>query len=94
MDNNVVEYMISKNFCKTNSLIKATIKSTGVGGMPVTLDKDILYEDCAKGPHGTIYIKGCDPENLREYIVGSPSVHQINDMDESTIHRLFPEMQQ
>jgi hypothetical protein len=94
MDNNVVEYMISKNFCKTNSLIKATIKSTGVGGMPVTLDKDILYEDCAKGPHGTIYIKGCDPENLREYIVGSPSVHQINGMDESTIHRLFPEMQQ
>ena len=94
MDNNVVEYMISKNFCKTNSLIKATIKSTGVGGMPVTLDKDILYEDCAKGPHGTIYIKGCDPENLREYIVGSPSVHQINGMDESPIHRLFPEMQQ
>ena len=47
-------------------MIRATIKSHGVGGMPITLDKDILYEDCAKGPKGTIYIKGCDPENLRE----------------------------
>jgi hypothetical protein len=94
MNNSIVEYMISENFCKTNSLIRATIKSHGVGGMPITLDKDILYEDCAKGPKGTIYIKGCDPENLREYIVGAPHVHQINGMDESTIQRLFPEIQQ
>ena len=94
MDNDIVKYMITEKFCKTNSLIRATIKSQGVGGMPITLDKDILYEDCAKGPKGTIYIKGCAPENLREYVVQSGHVHQINGMDQSTIQRLFPEMEQ
>jgi len=92
MDNDIVKYMITEKFCKTNSLIRATIKSQGVGGMPITLDKDILYEDCAKGPKGTIYIKGCDPENLRYYVVGAPKIHQINGMDEPTILRLFPEI--
>ena len=94
MKNDTIEYMIEQKFCRKNSLIRATIQSQGIGGMPVVLDKDILYEDCAKGPKGNIYIKGCDPENLREYIVASSKVHQINGMDQSTIERLFPEMQQ
>ena len=37
-------------------------------------------------------IKGCDPENLKEYVVPSKKVHAINGMDEPTIRRLFPEM--
>jgi len=92
MNNKIIEYMIENDFCKRNSLIKATIQSHGIGGMPVILEKDILFEDCAKSPKGTIYIKGCDPENLKEYIVASPRIHQINGMDENTIERLFPEI--
>ena len=85
--------MIDQEFCKKNSLIRATIQSHGIGGMPVILEKDILFEDCASDKKGNIYIKGCDPENLKEYIVGSNKVHQINGMDQSTIQRLFPEIQ-
>lgn len=92
MKNKIIEYMIENDFCKKNSLIKATIQSHGIGGMPVILEKDILYEDCAKSSKGTIYIKGCDPENLKEYIVSSPRIHQINGMDQPTIQRLFPEI--
>ena len=92
MNNKIIEYMIENDFCKRNSLIKATIQSHGIGGMPLILEKDILYEDCAKSSKGTIYIKGCDPENLKEYIVASPRIHQINGMDEMTIERLFPEI--
>jgi hypothetical protein len=40
-----------------------------------------------------VYVKGCDPENLREYIVGASKIHQINGMDQDTITRLYPEMQ-
>ena len=92
MNNKIIEYMIENDFCIRNSLIKATIQSHGIGGMPLILEKDILYEDCAKSSKGTIYIKGCDPENLKEYIVASPRIHQINGMDEMTIERLFPEI--
>ena len=92
MKNKIIEYMIENKFCKRNSLIKATIQSHGIGGMPIILEKDILYEDCAKSPKGTVYIKGCDPENLKEYIVASPKIHEINGMDQSTIQRLFPEI--
>ena len=84
--------MIDQEFCKKNSLIRATIQSHGIGGMPVILEKDILFEDCASDKKGNIYIKGCDPENLKEYIVGSSKVHAVNGMDETTITRLFPEI--
>jgi len=92
MKNKIIEYMVNQNFCKKNSLIRATIQSHGIGGMPVILEKDILFEDCAKSPKGNIYVKGCDPENLKEYVVVSSKIHQINGMDEMTIERLFPEM--
>jgi len=85
--------MIEKEYIKTNSMIHATIQSSGIGGMPVILNKDILYEDCAQSAKGGLYIKGCDPENLREYIVGASKIHQVNGMDEATIERLFPEIQ-
>ena len=85
--------MIDQEFCKKNSLIRATIQSHGIGGMPVILEKDILFEDCASDKKGNIYIKGCDPENLREYVIGASKIHQLNGMDEATIQRLYPEMQ-
>ena len=93
MKNKIIKYMIDNEFCRKNSMIRATIQSHGIGGMPIILEKDILFEDCAKDHQGNIYIKGCDPENLKEYIVGSQKVHQINGMDQSTIQRLFPEIQ-
>lgn len=93
MKSKIIEYMIKQKFVQRNSMINATIQSYGIGGMPVILKKDILYEDCAKSPKGGLYIKGCDPENLREYVVGASKIHQVNGMDEATIERLFPEIQ-
>lgn len=93
MKTQIVRYMIEQNFCKTNSVVNATIQSHSLGGMPVILDKDLLFEDCAEHK-GAVYIKGCDPENLKEYIVGASKIHQINGMDQDTIERLFPEMHQ
>jgi len=92
MKSTIIKYMIEHDYLKTNSMVNATIQSHGLGGMPVILKKDILYEDCAETPKGSIYIKGCDPENLKEYIVGASNVHQVNGMDEHTIKRLFPEI--
>jgi len=92
MKNKILKFMINNDYIKTNSMINATIQSHGLGGSPVILKKDILFEDCAETPKGTIYIKGCDPENLKEYIVGSSKVHAVNGMDETTITRLFPEI--
>ena len=85
--------MIKNKYVKNNCLVNATINAPGMGGPVVTVTKDLLYEDCAQTPKGTMYIKGCDPENLREYVIGASKVHQLNGMDESTIQRLFPEMQ-
>ena len=93
MKTQIVRYMIEQDFCKTNSVVNATIQSHSLGGMPVILDKDLLFEDCAEHK-GAVYIKGCDPENLKEYIVGASKIHQINRMDQDTIERLFPEMHQ
>ena len=74
-------------------MVNATINAPGMGGQFVTVTKDLLYEDCAQTPKGMIYIKGCDPENLREYVVSASRIHQLNGMDEMTIERLYPEMQ-
>lgn len=93
MKTSILKFMIENEYIKTNSMIHATIQSSGIGGMPVILKKDILYEDCAQSAKGGLYIKGCDPENLREYIVGASKIHQVNGMDEATIERLFPEIQ-
>ena len=93
MKTSILKFMIEKEYIKTNSMIHATIQSSGIGGMPVILNKDILYEDCAQSAKGGLYIRGCDPENLREYIVGASKIHQVNGMDEATIERLFPEIQ-
>lgn len=84
--------MINNKFIQKNSMINATVQSVGLGGSPVILKKDILYDDCAKSPNGVLHIKGCDPENLRFYVVGAPKIHQVNGMDEPTILRLFPEI--
>jgi len=92
MKKNIVKFMIEQDYVQKNSVIKATIKSYGLGGMPVELDKDLLFEDHAQSPKGGLYIKGCDPENLREYVVGASNIHQINGMDQKTIERLFPEI--
>jgi hypothetical protein len=92
MKNRILKFMIEHEYIKTNSMINATIQSHGLGGSPVILKKDILFEDSAITPKGTIYIKGCDPENLKEYVVGSAKVHAVNGMDEPTIRRLFPEI--
>lgn len=93
MKTSILKFMIDNEYIKTNSMIHATIQSSGIGGMPVILNKDILYEDCAQSPKGGLYVKGCDPENLREYVVGASKIHQVNGMDEATIERLFPEIQ-
>lgn len=92
MKSSILKFMIEKEYVKINSMINATIQSHGIGGMPVILKKDILYEDCAQSPKGGLYIKGCDPENLKEYIVGASKIHSVNGMDEGTIQRLFPEI--
>lgn len=92
MKTDILRFMIENEYVKTNSMIHATIQSRGIGGVPVILKKDILYEDCAESPKGGLYIKGCDPENLNEYIVGASKVHAVNGMDEATIQRLFPEI--
>ena len=88
----IVNYMIDNNFIKTNSLINATIQVNGLGGQPVILAKDTLYEDCGMSPRGGLYLKVCAPDTLHTHIVGVSKVHQINGMDESTVTRLFPEM--
>jgi len=85
--------MIKNKHVTSNCMVNATINAPGMGGQFVTVTKDLLYEDCAQTPKGTVYIKGCDPENLREYIVSASRVHQLNGMDQSTIERLYPEMQ-
>mgnify|MGYP004105466593 FL=1 len=92
MKSRIIEYMINNKFIQKNSMINATVQSVGLGGSPVILKKDILYDDCAKSPNGVLHIKGCDPENLRFYVVGAPKIHQVNGMDEPTILRLFPEI--
>tara|TARA_R100001509_G_C4838059_1_gene205567 strand:- start:77 stop:358 length:282 start_codon:yes stop_codon:yes gene_type:complete len=93
MKSKTIEYMINNKYVTSNCLVNATINAPGMGGQPVTVTKDLLYEDCAQTPKGTVYIKGCDPENLREYVIGASRVHQLNGMDEATIERLYPEMQ-
>tara|TARA_R100001460_G_scaffold92960_1_gene134848 strand:- start:60 stop:341 length:282 start_codon:yes stop_codon:yes gene_type:complete len=93
MKSKIIEYMIKNKYVTSNCLVNATINAPGMGGQPVTVTKDLLYEDCAQTPKGTVYIKGCDPENLHEYIIGASRVHQLNGMDEATIQRLYPEMQ-
>tara|TARA_E500000318_G_C3525580_1_gene198249 strand:+ start:695 stop:976 length:282 start_codon:yes stop_codon:yes gene_type:complete len=93
MKSTTIEYMIANNYVTNNCMVNATISAPGMGGQSVVVTKDLLYEDCAKTPKGTMYIKGCDPENLNEYIIGASKVHQLNGMDEATIHRLYPEMQ-
>ena len=85
--------MINNKYVTNNCMVNATVNAPGMGGQIAVITKDLLYEDCAQTPQGTMYIKGCDPENLREYIVGASKIHQLNGMDESTIQRLFPEMQ-
>lgn len=92
MKASIIEYMINHDYIKKNSMINATVQSIGLGGSPVILKKDILFEDSAKSPKGGLYIKGCDPENLRYYVVGASKIHQVNGMDQSTIERLFPEI--
>jgi hypothetical protein len=92
MKSKIIEYMIDHKFIQKNSMINATVQSVGLGGSPVILKKDILFEDSAKSPKGVLHIKGCDPENLRYYVVGAQKIHQINGMDEPTILRLFPEI--
>ena len=77
--------MIANNYVTNNCMVNATISAPGMGGQPVVVTKDLLYEDCAKTPKGTMNIKGCD--------IVAPKVHQLNGMDEATIHRLYPEMQ-
>ena len=93
MKSKIIEYMIKNNYVTTNCMVNATINAPGMGGQFVTVTKDLLYEDCAQTPKGMIYIKGCDPENLREYVVSASRIHQLNGMDEMTIERLYPEMQ-
>ena len=79
MESKIIKFMIDHQYLKTNCIINATFSAPGV-------------EDCAQTPKGKIYVKGCDPENLREYIVGASKVHQLNGMDQTTIERLYPEM--
>jgi|TARA_Y100000114_G_C11763828_1_gene331806 hypothetical protein len=92
MESKIIKFMIDHQYLKTNCIINATFSAPGVGGLPVQVTKDLLYEDCAETPKGKIYVKGCDPENLREYVVGASKVHQLNGMDQTTIERLYPEM--
>ena len=93
MKSKSIDNMIRNTYVKNKCLVNATINAPGMGGQLVTVTKDLLYEDCAQTPKGTVYIKGCDPENLHEYIIGASKIHQLNGMDEPTIQRLFPEMQ-
>tara|TARA_R100001015_G_C4534995_1_gene100356 strand:- start:68 stop:352 length:285 start_codon:yes stop_codon:yes gene_type:complete len=92
MKQEIVKYMIDNEFIKKNSLINATIRVHGLGGQPVILEKNILFEEWAESTKGALYIKGCDPENLKNYVVSSTKIHEINGMDQPTIRRLFPEM--
>ena len=93
MKTNIVKYMIEHNYLKKNAMMNATIGVHGLGAQPLDLAKDLLFEACQiKGRK--IVIKGCDPENLREYLVTPQKIHEINGMDESTIERLFPEIAQ
>lgn len=92
MKTKVVKFMIDNEHLKTNCLVNATFSAPGMGGMPVKVTKDLLYEDCALTGTGNLYIKGCDPENLREYVIGASKIHQLNGMDQATIERLYPEM--
>ena len=92
MEREIVKYMIDNEFVKKNSLINATIRVHGLGGQPVILEKNILFEEWAESTKGALYIKGCDPENLKTHVVSSNKIHEINGMDQPTIRRLFPEM--
>ena len=65
MKQEIVKYMIDNEFIKKNSLINATIRVHGLGGQPVILEKNILFEEWAESTKGALYIKGCDPENLK-----------------------------
>ena len=93
MKTNIVKYMIEHKYLKKNAMLNATIGVHGLGAQPLDLAKDLLFEAFEiKGQK--IVIKGCDPENLREYLVTPQKIHEINGMDESTIERLFPEITQ
>lgn len=89
----VIKYLIENNIVNKHSMLKATVKSYGIGGTPVEVPKDILFEDYACTSKGALYVKGCDPWSLNEYLVGASKIHEVNGMDQSTIERLYPEMQ-
>ena len=93
MKHNIVEFMIKHNYLKKNAMMNATVDAFGLGAQKVRVAVDLLY-DTSKINKQCIVIKGCDPVNLREYLVTPGNIHEINGMDENTIERLFPEIYQ
>lgn len=91
MKSKMIKFMIDNKYLAKNSLIHATINAPGLGGFPVQVDKDLLFDEYAQSSKGAIYVKGCDPENLQHYVIGASKIHELNGMDEETILRLYPE---
>ncbi len=85
--------MIQKHYLKKNAMLNATVGAHGLGAQPVLVATDLLF-DSHVNKNNKIVIRGCDPSNLREYLVTPDRIHEINGMDESTIERLFPEIAQ
>ena len=85
--------MIQKHYLKKNAMLNATVGAHGLGAQPVLVATDLLF-DSHVNENNKIVIRGCDPSNLREYLVTPDRIHEINGMDESTIERLFPEIAQ
>ena len=93
MKHNIVEFMIKNKYLKKNAMMNATVEAFGLGAQKVKVAVDLLY-DTSKINNHDIVIKGCDPDNLREYLVTPETIHEINGMNENTIERLFPEIYQ
>ena len=93
MKTDIVKFMIQKQYLKKNAMMNATVDAYGLGAQKVQVAVDLLY-DTSKIDKNNIVIKGCDPDNLREYLFTPETIHEINGMDESTIERLFPEIYQ
>ena len=93
MKSQIVKFMIKNQYLKKNAMLNATVGAHGLGAQPVLIATDLLF-DSLVNEKNKVVIKGCDPANLREYLVTPDRIHEINGMDESTIERLFPEMMQ
>jgi hypothetical protein len=93
MKTQIVKFMIQNQYLKKNAMLNATVGAYGLGAQPVLIPIDLLF-DSHVSKKNKIVIKGCDPANLREYLVTPDRIHEINGMDQSTIERLFPEIMQ